>query len=250
MNNRWTKALPVLWVICALVAGAPIALASSESGLRFESGEKPVQLLELYTSQGCSSCPPAERWLSQWQQHKRLWHDLIPVAFHVDYWDWIGWQDPYATADHSLRQRNYKQQRAIKSVYTPGFVVDGKEWRGWFDNARLPAPGKKQGKLSAQFDGSSLALNYRSGTDIKKIYNAHVVVLGFDLQTAVKRGENSNRVLTEDFVVLWYKQKALEQKLQLSLPGKNGLATQKLAVAIWVTEANSTKPLQAVGGWW
>jgi hypothetical protein len=66
-----------------------------ESASHFESGELRVNLLEMYSSQGCSSCPPAERWLNQFTADPDLWKRFIPVVFHVDYWDDIGWKDPF-----------------------------------------------------------------------------------------------------------------------------------------------------------
>ena len=73
----------------------------------FESGAKKVQLLELFTSEGCSSCPPAEASLGRLVNDPRLWHEFVPVAFHVDYWDRLGWKDPFASAEWTKRQRLY-----------------------------------------------------------------------------------------------------------------------------------------------
>jgi hypothetical protein len=63
----------------------------------FVSGESNVSLLELFTSEGCSSCPPAEEWTSQLRQNSLLWNQIVPVAFHVDYWNDLGWRDPYSS---------------------------------------------------------------------------------------------------------------------------------------------------------
>src|SRR5438045_8473189 len=73
----------------------------------FESGAKKVQLLELYTSEGCSSCPPAEASLSRLLNDSRLWRDFVPVAFHVDYWDRLGWKDHFASVEWTKRKQNY-----------------------------------------------------------------------------------------------------------------------------------------------
>jgi hypothetical protein len=94
----------------------------------FQSSDHQTALLELYTSEGCSGCPPAEAWLSQLKNLPRLWKDFVPVAFHVDYWDYLGWRDPWATKGFSERQRSYAQPWGSDSVYTPGFVLNGKEW--------------------------------------------------------------------------------------------------------------------------
>src|SRR6476646_4780454 len=70
----------------------------------FESGPQRIHLIELFTSQGCSSCPPAEAWLSKLKSEPRLWKDFVPIAFHVDYWDRLGWRDPFATKEWTARQ--------------------------------------------------------------------------------------------------------------------------------------------------
>lgn len=107
---------------------------------RFSSGEKQTALLELYTSEGCSSCPPADRWLSSLKSKEGLWEEFIPIALHVDYWDYIGWQDRFASKQYSQRQRQYAREQSLKTVYTPGFVYNGKEWRNWFAKRFLISP--------------------------------------------------------------------------------------------------------------
>ncbi len=80
--------------------GVLVLLGGSQASadtLHLASGDTRVNLLELYTSEGCSSCPPADRWLSGLRQDPRLWRQLVPVAFHVDYWDGIGWPDRFAS---------------------------------------------------------------------------------------------------------------------------------------------------------
>jgi len=90
-----------------------------------------VALLELFTSEGCSSCPPAETWLSGLRSAPGLWKEFVPASFHVDYWDYLGWRDPWASKIFSYRQRDYAQSWHSDSIYTPGFVLNGREWRSW-----------------------------------------------------------------------------------------------------------------------
>lgn len=241
------KILVSLCFLTSLHWAATPALA--DTTIKFKSGPEPAQLLELYTSQGCSSCPPADKWLSQWKQDKRLWKQIIPVAFHVDYWDWIGWQDPFAQPEFGNRQRYYKQVDATKSVYTPGFIVDGKEWRGWFNQQALPQPIIKKGELEATLSNTQLMVTYRN-PQAKTGLTVHAAILGFDLQTPVKRGENTNKVLIEDFVALWYEQQSqTHKKWEFILPPKQQFPTQRLAIALWITPSNKPTPLQITGGW-
>src|SRR3989449_10775896 len=107
------------------------AVNAQNTSLTFQSSGEQTALIELYTSEGCSSCPPAETWLSRLKASPGLWKDFVPLAFHVDYWDYLGWRDPWANKSFSDRQRAYAKQWRSQSIYTPGFVLNGKEWRAW-----------------------------------------------------------------------------------------------------------------------
>jgi hypothetical protein len=84
--------------------------------------KKGFALLELFTSEGCSSCPPADALLPEWE---KLAADVIPLSFHVDYWNRLGWKDPYSDAAYTQRQQDYAKQWELESVYTPQLVVNG-----------------------------------------------------------------------------------------------------------------------------
>ena len=84
-------------VILMLAFGIPLMAQAGDK--TFESGPQRTHLLELFTSEGCSSCPPAEAWLSKLKADPRLWKDFVPLAFHVDYWDHLGWRDPFAAKE-------------------------------------------------------------------------------------------------------------------------------------------------------
>src|SRR5882724_9692041 len=110
----------------------PIAAINAQPPtLTFQSSQKQTTLLELYSSEGCSSCPPAETWFSRLKESPGLWKDFVPVAFHVDYWDYLGWRDPWSSKTFTDRQHAYARAWRSDSVYTPGFVLNGKEWRTW-----------------------------------------------------------------------------------------------------------------------
>lgn len=117
--------------------------------LTLQSPLERVNLMELYTSHGCSSCPPADAWLRKLESHPRLWRELIPLAFHVDYWDHLGWSDRFASPAFSNRQREHRHRGVIRSVYTPGFLLNGREWRQWFSRPELELPlNEKVGRLT------------------------------------------------------------------------------------------------------
>lgn len=81
-----------------------------------ESGARRVALLELYTSEGCDSCPPADRWISSLPQHGLNAERVVMLGFHVDYWNYLGWKDPYARAEYSARQ---PAQRGARDIHAP-----------------------------------------------------------------------------------------------------------------------------------
>lgn len=218
----------------------------------FSSGTQKVTLLELYTSEGCSSCPPADRWLSKLKDHKDLFKDFVPVAFHVDYWNYLGWRDEFSEPEHSNRQRRYHQVGRTGSVYTPGFVIDGKEWRGFFSPKNREYPPlmshatdqvgdltltAKEDQYIVQFEN----LNQQSGL------NVHLAYLGTDLHNNVRRGENAGRQLRHDFVVLAHISGALKKDGTATLP--RAAIKNASAVAAWVSERRDPAPIQAVGGW-
>jgi hypothetical protein len=223
---------------------------------QFQSGTNQTALIELYTSEGCSSCPPAEESFSRLKAHPRLWIDFVPAAFHVDYWDYLGWRDPFGAADYSERQRAYATEWKSRSVYTPGFVLDGKEWRGWFNRAQLPrASNQPAGTLTASSDdGKRWLLHFEPATQNPSTFDFHAALLGFNLTSNVKAGENRGRKLQHDFVVLTFatvmsRRNSDSFQAELSLTPRSHLSTERLAVAAWVTRHDDLQPLQAVGGW-
>src|SRR5947208_12427069 len=169
----------------------------------FESGDTQSTLIELFTSEGCSSCPPAEKWLSGLKSNQDLWKKIIPVAFHVDYSDRLGWRDRFAKPEFTSRQQCYAAAWGGDSVYTPGFVVNGKEWRGWFGGNAMPITSTKVGVLRVSVgDDGKVSATFAPDTVGARPLALNVALLGNDLESDVKRGENSGRKLRHDFVVL------------------------------------------------
>src|SRR4051794_37446807 len=84
------------------LASSPAAAA----GLVFKSGDHPARLLEVFSSEGCSSCPPAEAWVSGLKPQDGLWKSVVPIVWHVDYWDRLGWRDPFGSRNNSIRQKS------------------------------------------------------------------------------------------------------------------------------------------------
>lgn len=226
---------------------------SSDQALILSSGEKQTTLLELYTSEGCSSCPPADRWLSGYKTDARLWKGIVPVAFHVDYWDYLGWRDRFSDKKYSRRQYDYKNHRHLKVVYTPGLMQNGREFRGW-QRGRNPVDenNNKAGVLRAMIEKDKAFVEFSPGARHSSPLILNVALLGFDQNTQVAAGENRGRLLKHDFVVLELQQfkssGRSDYRWQLG-----ALLAQKPAqasgIALWVTAADDPTPLQATGGW-
>jgi hypothetical protein len=214
-----------------------------------------VSLLEFYTSEGCSSCPPADRWISKLKSHPGLWSSLVPVAFHVDYWNYIGWQDRFSSPEYSARQRRYAHSKSLKTVYTPGFLMNGEEWRSFFGIKKLSTVSdQKVGMLSLKIDDMALTAEYNPVDAIKdKTLILNVAVLGFDIKTEVEAGENRNKELRHDFTVLGFKSVPLYKELSTyqvmtELPDIVETAP-RMAISAWLNKENDMTPIQAVGGW-
>lgn len=237
------------FVLCLLL----FPLAGSGAPRELDSGGDRVTLLELYTSEGCSSCPPADEWLSSLKNHPDLWDGLVPIAFHVDYWDRLGWPDRFADSRFSHRQQRYAALWGHGVVYTPGFVVDGREWRAGHRRGSIPlGEAEAGGRLRATLTGDDRVRITYSPRGEEAAVTAHLALLGFNRETPVNAGENRGRLLHHDFVVLEYRQQPLDA-------GTDGLFTATVkgppdarpptAIALWVSRPNNPTPLQAVGGW-
>lgn len=213
----------------------------------FNSGQSQNMLIELYTSEGCSSCPPADEFLSQFTESDELWSSFIPIAFHVDYWDYLGWKDVFAAPEFTDRQRQHKKQSNLSSVYTPGFVINGQEWVGFFKPWRsLPEFDSSPGELTVTIENNHVTVAFPSA---KSKLNYNLAIVGIGLITEVKSGENTGHNLPHDFVVLNLQTQKAEGNTTFKLPLIVKHNPKQFAVVAWVSQKNSLKPIQAIGGY-
>jgi hypothetical protein len=198
------------WRIVLLVVGCYASPLAFPAALQCEahSSTNRVAVLELYTSEGCNSCPPADRWLSSLPAHGFSSDRLIPLAFHVDYWDQLGWPDRMAKSQFSARQRTQSRRNGNTIVYTPQFMLDGSDYRidthiaQTISNLnRLPAVvdlSVRQHLLSA---GLELEIDARLVHKYADPVQTFIAVTEDRLQSAIKAGENQGKLLHHDFVV-------------------------------------------------
>jgi hypothetical protein len=239
---------PFLFFAAALAGAVGIPVARAAEPVRFTSGPARVSLIELYTSEGCSSCPPAERWLGQLRDAPGLWRDFVPVAWHVDYWNRLGWPDRFSTREFTQRQYDTAAAWGTNSVYTPCFVRDGAEWRAR-EVPRPAATGSAQvGTLTVDYDGSTLRAEFapaelRAGD----AFEVHAAILGGSIVSKVTSGENRGETLKHEFITLASKQGVPGRDLAFVVPKVAGVPRH--ALAVWVTRRGSLVPVQATGGW-
>lgn len=177
------------------------------------SGERRVPLLELYTSEGCNSCPPTDRWFSALPSRGLTPERVVALAFHVDYWNYLGWKDPFSKAAYSDRQRSASIRNRARFVYTPQLLLDGRDYRrGMFRDEIVD----RVNALSRQNAGARIRLHQRSEggeavvvrgtfgvTDAsqRRAARAYVVLYENKLFNQIIAGENRGRRLEHDFVV-------------------------------------------------
>ena len=211
----------LIWPLAlfAIPVGAIAAECSAQSGAQT------VPLLELYTSEGCSSCPTADKWLSSIAAAGYGLNKVVPLAFHVDYWDYIGWKDRFARPDFSERQRQLASVGRSSFVYTPQVTLNGADYRGWSQLSRF------NGSITSSLNQparANLSLNLASATSgeitvrasaqtvqatDRKNADVFIAVYENNLVSKVSAGENSGRQLDHDYVVReWYGPYRLDDK--------------------------------------
>lgn len=156
---------------------------------------RPPLVVELYTSEGCSSCPPADRWLSSLKGRD----DVLPIAFHVGYWDRLGWVDRFATRETTDRQYQLARALGARNVYTPQVMVQGGDWRRW---PALPAPAALAPMpLKLAREGEQVTAEVGGATGH---WTGYWAVLEDGHRSRVSAGENRGETLAHDHVVRLY----------------------------------------------
>jgi hypothetical protein len=190
-------------LLLACLCGLPAVPAAFAAVCTAQSGERRAVLLELYTSEGCDSCPPADRRLSQFRDRADYAGRLVPLAFHVDYWDRLGWTDRFASPRYTERQQAMATLARSRLVYTPQFLRNGRDWR---------SPGSPLDDVGDVRPGARIALQLEAAGADRLVAAGEIVAArpGLDvwlalyenrLESAVGAGENAGKTLRHDYVV-------------------------------------------------
>lgn len=256
------QAYSFLWPLVTLhcMLGASVAMAQSAQ-CTFMSPNHRMVVAELFTSEGCSSCPPADRWLSKELKSPVRTQQVLALAFHVDYWDYIGWKDPYASPQYTARQYSHKSAGNTKIIYTPQFLFSGREAREWRNTESfrqlLAAKSKESPPLTISLhvrSGSSNELQLSVQTDwaaqAGSSGRAYVVVYEDGLSQKVTSGENRGESLKHDGVVRSfngpYKVTPKAPVLVLKAPLEQQWNKGNLGIGVFIENEEGTQVLQAL----
>ena len=225
------------------------------------SGDRTAVLVELYTSEGCDSCPPADRWLSSLQSGYTP-QQVVPLSLHVDYWNYLGWNDPYAKREFATRQRRLQELKRARVVYTPQVIVQGDDFRRW-SGPEFAASVKRINAMPAR---ARLEITLESAgvrafdvtlaawlLDPVPLRDTVAYLAAFEnrLVSEVRTGENRGHTLRHDFVVReWEGPLAFDAggKLTLSksLPLTPTAKPRDAGVAAFVQNRSTGDVLQAL----
>ena len=249
-----------LWLLSALGVMGWGGVAWADEPLTARSGPNTVALIELYTSEGCNSCPPADTWVSSLPQRGFTPDRVVPLALHVDYWDYLGWEDRFAQPQFTQRQRDISTRHRSRTIYTPQLVFQGEDFRSWRSleerlqtinataaqaDLRLHVIMEEPTRLEITAEATVPEAGNRQHAQL------HVALYENNLSSDVKAGENRGRVLQHDYVVRrWFGPFDVNSeglaRLQRTLPLEREWQKANLGVAMFVQNHRSGDVLQAL----
>ncbi|MBX3610433.1 MAG: DUF1223 domain-containing protein [Hydrogenophaga sp.] len=238
MSTLFQRALLGLLAVSAGGAGAADVRCEASRGTQAPA------IVELYTSEGCSSCPPADRWLSGLKGQD----DVVALSFHVNYWNHLGWRDPFATAATTERQYRLRDTLGGRTVYTPQVVLNGRDDRDWYrqKSNELPRLGGQAPAIRLTREGDDLIARVERKGDAPGRLAGYWALLQDGVSSRVTAGENAGEQLHHDHVVVHYQPVAAWSGSDAHT--ERWYLPLKIAhrVAFVVTDTSLTRPVQAV----
>jgi hypothetical protein len=209
-NFQWIIGLSMAIPVAAALNAGPLNV-QGPFRLATTAGQSAPVVLELFSSQGCSSCPPAENIVNTWGLGLFQKGLLLPLVFHVDYWNNLGWTDPFSESDFTARQSAYEPVLEVNTLYTPQAVLAGQADAAGNDAGALRDRAKALAgvraatglSLTAELKDKNIVLDIKTtGSDIPgSDWVLNIALFENGLSTPVARGENGGRTLIENFVV-------------------------------------------------
>jgi len=210
-------------------------------------------LLELFTSEGCSSCPPADILLPQLATENT---NVIPLSFHVDYWNHLGWTDPFSQAEFSDRQRQYGRQFRLESIYTPQLIINGEFEMVGSNRSTAETDIKnvlrnraevevKIAQVRKEDNKLSIDCTLSGNTDQTDVM---VALVQKHAEMKVKGGENRGSKLSHTNVVRSFSQQPAQKKMQFGVDVPKNLAEDNMQLIVYTQEKKSLK-ITGVGVW-
>ncbi len=232
------RAIPALLVMLAILT-LPARAAGPACEQR--SGERLTPVLELYTSEGCSSCPPADQWLSTLKGQP-----VVAQAFHVGYWDYIGWVDRFAKPAHTERQRQLASSNGLRGIYTPQLVRNGRDWRDYASASAATEPARASITLQRLPGGDEFQALVNPAPGVGP-WSAYWTVTEHGHRSRVNAGENQGAALQHDFVVRQYTPVGRYQGTQtLRFAAIPGTPQHPRQINLVVSDAATGQALQAL----
>ncbi|MAZ49838.1 MAG: hypothetical protein CME65_14850 [Halobacteriovoraceae bacterium] len=219
-----------------------ILVSFKSFALEWESGTDKSYLIELYTSESCSSCPPAERWLNKIKESSSLYQSIVPVEYHVDYWNYLNWEDKHSDNKYTRRQRQFAQKRKT-SVFTPQILQNGSLDLKYTASYPIESD-EKAPNLKVKLNQNSGKVVLEVNRTDSLLCEAAVTQGGF--KTKIKSGENSGKTLKHEFVVKELQTTSLKNKKCEFSFSNLGSAGGK-GIALWLRSPESFKVIQATG---
>jgi hypothetical protein len=233
-------------ILCLGIISPGISPIKGKKSMEINGSYAPVAVLELFTSEGCSSCPPADRLLPQLLKQG---DNIIPLSFHVDYWNRLGWTDPFSSPDYSERQRMYSEQFRLESVYTPQLIVNGEYEMVGSNKSKVTETLQKvlAGKAGTQLqvsdvrkNGSKLNFTVHTEGDFKKT-DLVAILLQKKAVVKVKAGENSGAELSHIDVVRSFKNQVTTDRNEFQFEIPTDLENNNWQIVIFTQQKTGLK---------
>lgn len=241
--------IPVIAAFAIIATAFTCANSSGKKIITNSAANNGFAVVELFTSEGCSSCPPADDAVAKLL--KEYNSNVYILGYHVDYWDNLGWKDAFSSAAYTQRQRNYARTFKLSSVYTPQVVINGEEQFVGSDETKLhnainkdlkEMPPQSLSATAKAKDNNTVDVSYQTNST----NNLNIALIQLMAESKVKRGENSGATLHHVNVIRDFQTTSANSNGNITLHIPNGLTAKDCQVIAFMQNANNLKITAAV----